>query len=342
VKERPTANGTESHTWTPAKRFDDFALVCCGRPHLTLLTDPDAFSLTQRVGRMGPVTLSEIVVGSDMSMDGGEVCGSYRVLVLQSGRTECLHNGSAVSAGPGTVSVYGPEDLGSARWPAGAKMICFKIERSAVDDALSYALGRQVTSQPDFTPVMPTDAAATRSWINMLVLFKEQFFRSDSLLNQPLAGMPFVDSLVRGFLLAADHSHRDSLTRDQRLVAPRAICTAVDIIEEEANLPLTVSSIAARCHVSVRSLQQGFQCHLGTSPMAYLREVRLRRAHQILLESDPSTLTVASVAYHWGFTNLGRFAAAHAARYRATPTETLRRRTFQRTATELRIRTRTA
>jgi transcriptional regulator GlxA family with amidase domain len=66
--------------------------------------------------------------------------------------------------------------------------------------------------------------------------------------------------------------------------------------------------------------------------MAYLRKVRLRRAHQTLLESDPSTTTVASVAYHWGFSNLGRFAAAHAARYREAPVETLRRRVFQRSA----------
>jgi transcriptional regulator GlxA family with amidase domain len=95
-------------------------------------------------------------------------------------------------------------------------------------------------------------------------------------------------------------------------------------------LPLSLSTIAARCHVSVRSLQQGFQRHLGTTPMAHLREVRLRRAHQNLLESDPSITSVASVAYHWGFTNLGRFAAAHTARYDEPPAATLRRRAFRR------------
>src|SRR4029077_2536294 len=94
--------------------------------------------------------------------------------------------------------------------------------------------------------------------------------------------------------------------------------------------PLTVSSIAARCHVSVRSLQQDFRRYLGTSPMAYLREVRLRRAHQSVLESAPWATSVASVAYRWGFTNLGRFAAAHAARYDEPPATTLRRRTFLR------------
>ena len=159
----------------------------------------------------------------------------------------------------------------------------------------------------------------------MLGLFAQQLFHPDGLIHQPLVGMPFVDSLVRGFLLAAEHSQRNALMGRERSVTPHAIRTAVDVIEAEAHLPLTLSSIAARSQVSVRSLQQGFKRHLGMSPMSYLREVRLRRAHQTLIESDPSTVTVASVAYDWGFTNLGRFAAAHAARYREPPAKTLRR-----------------
>ena len=210
-------------------------------------------------------------------------------------------------------------------WDTGSKVSLFKFDRWAVEDALSDALGRQLTSQPDFVPIMRTDAAPTRSFLKMLGLFAQQLFHPDGLIHQPLVGMPFVDSLVRGFLLAAEHSQRGAITGDEHPVVPRAIRTAVDVIEAEAHLPLTLSSIAARSQVSVRSLQQGFKRHLGMSPMSYLREVRLRRAHQTLIESDPSTVTVASVAYDWGFTNLGRFAAAHAARYREPPAKTLRR-----------------
>ncbi|MCV7401776.1 AraC family transcriptional regulator [Mycobacterium fragae] len=342
VTERPRADASESYIWTPAKEFDDFARVCCGRPHLRLLADPDSFSLTQRVGRMGPVALSEIAVGSDMPMDGNQPCDSYRVVLVQAGRTEAEHRGCSLVGGPGSAAVYAPEGLGSGQWDAGSKMICLKIDRVAVDKALSDALGRQVMSQVDFTPVLPTHAAPTRSWINMLVSFKEHLFRPDSVLAQPLVGMPFVDGLVRGFLFAAEHPHLDALTGGPRPLAPRAIRTAVEIMETEAHLPLTLSSIAARCYISVRTLQQGFRRHLDTTPMAYLREVRLRRAHEDLLKFDPSVVTVASIAYQWGFSNLGRFAAAHAERYRETPTETLRRRAFQRSTTELVIHTRTA
>jgi AraC-like DNA-binding protein len=236
-----------------------------------------------------------------------------------------VHRGWSVGAVAGAAAVYAPEGVAAAKWDAGTEMICFKIDRGAVDAALGDALGRQVTSQPDFAPLMPRNAAPTQSWLNMLVLFAEQFFRPGGLLNQPLAGLPFIDSLVRGFLIAAEHSHRGAVMGDGKQVEPRALCIAVDIMEAEAHLPLTLSSIAARSQVSVRSLQLAFKRHLGTSPMSYLREVRLRRAHQTLLESDPSAVTVASVAYEWGFTNLGRFAAAHAARYREQPAKTLRR-----------------
>jgi AraC-like DNA-binding protein len=97
----------------------------------------------------------------------------------------------------------------------------------------------------------------------------------------------------------------------------------MDIIEAGPHLPLTTSALAKQCHVSVRTLQEGFQRHLGMSPMAYLRVVRLRRAHRDLRSADPAHTTVARIAHRWGFTHLGRFAAAHQRMYGQTPLQAL-------------------
>lgn len=281
---------------------------------------------------MGPIAFSEFVTGSDVLVDSGEHCSGYRVNVVQSGSLGSIHRGSSLCAGAGTVAVYRPEGHSAARWAADSRMLGVTIDRCAVDDALSDALGRHVKSQVDFTSITPIDALPTRSWVNMLLLFTEQFCQPDSLFNQPLVAMPFIDSLVRGFLLAVDHPDREAVATGTGQAPPRAIRAAIDIIEAEAHLPTTVSSLAARSHVSVRALQEGFRSHLGMSPMAYLRDVRLRRAHQTLIESDPSEVTVASVAYRWGFTNLGRFAATHADRYGEIPSVTLNRGAFPRQA----------
>lgn len=312
--------------WGTVKSFDQFALACCGRPHLNLKTDPETFTLVQRLGQMGAVTISDFVVGADMWMDSGAECDAYRVLVVEAGRSERVREGLTVTAGPGSATVYAPRGLGAARWAAGTRMTCFRIGSGSMHDVLCDVLGHGVPSQIEINPVLLTTVEPTRTWLNMLLLFKEQYFRPESPLRQPMVGLPFAESLVRGFLLATEHTYRDALVKERR-VSPSAIRAAIEIIEEEAQLPLTPAMIAARCHISVRSLQKGFRRHLGVSPMSYLRDVRLRRAHQVLVDADPSTVTVASVAYRWGFSNLGRFAAAHAARYGEPPATTLRRNT---------------
>jgi AraC-like DNA-binding protein len=325
-----TADASSAWGWMTGTGPEGFVALSEDEPYVELLSDPDTFFVSQRAGAYGPVVVAENRIDADMDIDCGALRSTYRVNVPSAGHFESTHRGSSLIAGPGTAVLYLPEGEARSRWAEGSALLSIRIDRSAIEDALSDSLGRQLTAQIDFTPRISTGSATTQSWINMLSLFAEQLFRVDSILAQPMVGLPFVDSLVRGLLLAADHPYRSVVTGGTQVVGNRAIRAAVEVIEEEAHLPLTVSSIAARCHVSVRSLQQDFRRYVGTSPMAYLREVRLRRAHQSLLESDPSTTNVASVAYHWGFTNLGRFAAAHAARYDELPAATLRRRTHRR------------
>jgi Helix-turn-helix domain len=74
----------------------------------------------------------------------------------------------------------------------------------------------------------------------------------------------------------------------------------MDIIETCPQMPLTTATLAMQCHVSVRTLQEGFRRHLGMSPMAYLWTVRLRHAHRDLRSANPAHVTVASIAHRWG------------------------------------------
>jgi transcriptional regulator GlxA family with amidase domain len=87
--------------------------------------------------------------------------------------------------------------------------------------------------------------------------------------------------------------------------------------------PFTAATLARTANVSVRTLQAGFQRYTGRSPMAYLCDVRLARAHEDLRAADPSLITVGRIAHRWCFTHLGRFAASYRARYRTTPSQTL-------------------
>ena len=96
-------------------------------------------------------------------------------------------------------------------------------------------------------------------------------------------------------------------------------------IHDEPEKPFTVADLAAIAGMSVRSLQEGFRRHLGCTPMAYLQQERLLRAHETLRRADPLRITVAAIAHRWGFAHLGRFASAYRARFGEPPSDTLRR-----------------
>ena len=129
--------------------------------------------------------------------------------------------------------------------------------------------------------------------------------------------------MLNGFVLAAATEHVAGLSAPVG-ARPASVRTAIDLIESQPQEALTLSLIAQRCEVSPRTLQKAFQQHLGMSPMEYLRDVRLRRAHEELRAADPFDASVAAVARRWGFGHLGRFAAAHEAKYGQTPLRTLR------------------
>jgi AraC-like DNA-binding protein len=329
----------DTDSWVSVRSLDDFAELRKSQlesaaywwPEIGPVGDTSSFSFTHRMRRLGPITVLDADFHDDVWVNGGELRPHYHVTVPVATSSAAVEGNFSVDAAPGSVAVYRPEGKAGVSSYVG-RLLAVMIDREAVEDTIASALGRSVTSQIDFQPTMRTTTQAVRSWITMVSVFAEQLFRPRSVLHQPMVGIPFAESVVRGLLLATDHSYRATLEGESSEPPPRAIRAAIEFVEAEADQPLTVSALAARSHVSVRSLQHGFRVHVGKTPMAYLRDVRLSRAHQTLLESDPSTVTVASVAYRWGFTNLGRFAAAHAARYGESPLKTLRRRALPRSA----------
>lgn len=70
---------------------------------------------------------------------------------------------------------------------------------------------------------------------------------------------------------------------------------------------------------SVRRLQEGFRRWVGSSPTAYLTEIRLRRAHADLTATPAAT--VSDVAARWGFSSASRFAAAYRRHYGVPPSQ---------------------
>jgi AraC-like DNA-binding protein len=295
-------------------------------PHrLGLLGPSKSFGLSQRVTRVGPITVGDITYDTDVAINFEQGRASYHVCVPLKGWLESRHRGQQLSLTPTLAAIYRPDaEITATRWPGGSRHLAVKIDQVAVDRALQTLVEGPVDFPIAFNTTLPVKAGAAHDWVRLVLMMHRQLECPDNLIQHSLVWDPLVESLIHGLLLVADHPHRQALAAFSDPGRPAAIRDAMEIIETGPHLPLTIATLAEQCHVSVRTLQERFQRHLGMSPMAYVRLVRLRRAHRDLRAADPSHSTVACIAHRWGFTHLGRFVAAHKGMYGETPLQTLR------------------
>ena len=132
--------------------------------------------------------------------------------------------------------------------------------------------------------------------------------------------------VVDGLLLTQPHNYHDLLHRPVAPGGAGAIARAAELMEELPGESWTVVRLAQEVHLSVRALQYGFKRDYDMPPMAYLKRVRLRHAHEALLASRPEITTVQAIAMDCGFLHMGRFAAAYREAFGEPPSRTLARR----------------
>jgi AraC-like DNA-binding protein len=295
-------------------------------PHdLDQLDSSRPFSVTYRIGQAGPITVGDVTYAADMRLDFRELATAYHVNIPVRGFLRSRHRGEDITAAPGLAAVFNPEgDTVFTRWPAGSRTLAVKIDRGAVSKALAAATGHGKVSHPDVASGLDVRTGPGRSLAHMLIVFSHQLADDSSVLRNPLVAEPFAESVVNGFLVATSSAYQKALAIRADPARPALVRAATDLIEASPHLPWTTAALAAQCHVGVRTLQKGFQHHLGVSPTAYVRGVRLRRAHEDLRAGDPASTSVTAIAHRWGFTHLSRFAAAYRDAYGELPARTLR------------------
>jgi AraC-like DNA-binding protein len=175
--------------------------------------------------------------------------------------------------------------------------------------------------QPLRFELRPFSPGLEQAWTQAVALLI-WYERMDIVL--PTAASLAFDEFMLSLVLAKhQHNYSDDLHRASGAAAPRVVREAEHWMRE-GGAELTVSAIAAKVGVSLRSLEAGFRNWHKSTPGEYLRNIRLRAARAELLAPTQST-TVTSAALGNGFFHLPRFSAYYRAAFNETPGQTLRR-----------------
>lgn len=292
-----------------------------------------------RIGAAGPCTRAQITrrvlapgVGFDdlnYSFDigyRGEPQGRMIICDVISNTIRRTSEGHDETFGPGDLFLISQPDL-----PYAGVAHSSRLRFTVLDPAVcTQVAASQDDGHADPVRVLDHRPVSRRA---ALQLRRTTAYVRDSVLAVPEAKRsPLVVSaatqlLAASVLLAFPNSAVTGTTaKDQHDANPATLRRAVAFIEANPDADIVLADIARAACVTPRAVQLAFRRHLDTTPMAYLRRVRLDHAHQDLAAASPGEgTTVTTVSYRWGFASPGRFAEAYRAAYGVLPSDTLSR-----------------
>ncbi|GAA4914492.1 AraC-like DNA-binding protein [Actinomycetospora succinea] len=214
-------------------------------------------------------------------------------------------------------------------WDDGVDVVGYAVDT----DAVSLVGGELSGLEPSavrFDSMLPVDAARERYLVQAMSHLGRDTLDNPEALATPLVRAATLRHLATVVLLTFPNTALDAAEDPTRAgpgrAEPATVRRAAAYIETHAHEPIGLDDIAVAARIGARGLQHAFARHRDTTPLGYLRRVRLDRAHRELRGADPSAGdTVAAIATRWGFAHGGRFSAEYRHVYGCSPSETLRR-----------------
>jgi len=274
---------------------------------------------------VGPVSFSRLQHGADVSIDPGCLKDFLLVQMPIKGKAEISCGKSHIGSHPKLASVLTPEMPLKMWWSGCCDKIIVRIPREELERQCAQHLGHGLRQPIEFQLGMDVTEKGGNDWLRLVAFLVGELDRNSSMIyNSPLIRAQMVQMLVTTLLFCQPNNYRDTLLRPAPPIAPYYVKRVEEYIAANADQPITIIELSNYAGVSTRALYAGFRNFRNTSPMAHLKEVRLQRAHDDLLNAKQGE-RVTTIAMRWGFTHLGNFTAAYKRKFGEQPSDTLRR-----------------
>lgn len=271
---------------------------------------------------LGPaISLNRLAHGAAVHIDPDRLEHFFLVQMPLSGEASVWHQNSRHRCTPGQASVISPQDGVRMDWSADCDQFMLHINRQRLEHVASALWGQTPAALRLATTLDLRQGAGAHWWQLMHYLAawcQPGTDRSSHGLHTALLE-DHVLSLLLQMVWAPAQADRAVPTH----ASPR-LRQLEQYIEAHLDQAITVTDLAHAAHVSVRLVQQLFAREHGTTPLAYIRRLRLARVRHDLSHPGPDT-RVLQTATRWGFEHAGRFAAAYQQAYGESPSTTLAR-----------------
>jgi AraC-like DNA-binding protein len=209
------------------------------------------------------------------------------------------------------------------RFGEGCEQLIVRVERTDLEHHLEQQLGRHIEGPVEFKPAVPLTTSSAREITSLLRFMTTALTDAGGISSSPLARKNMASLLISGLITCLEHNYREEIAENVARPRPAYIARAQEFMRQNLAEPIGPDEIAAVANVSTRALFAGFKLYLNTTPMRYLKELRLDMVHQVLSSTEPRRASVTTIAMDYGFLHLGHFCAAYKQKFGELPRETL-------------------
>jgi AraC-like DNA-binding protein len=301
--------------------------VALGGEHsVSYLSRERRLDLRHRQAKIGDIAVHSLQYGAGVMISAPQLPDFYLLQFTLVGECQ-LWQGTHHNLLPaGSVAVINPGRAFRKAWMPGTRQLLLRIAKRLVEREFRVWTSGDEAGSLEFD-MQPVDDTAKVGTVARYVQMLCDDLRSEaSHLSHPLVADRVASGLVALLLTSMPHNKTRAIeaAADQP-GAPFFVRRVEQFIEEHARDMITLTDLTGIAGVSTRALQMSFQRFRNTTPMAYLRAIRLELARTDMANAGRQGSSVAAVANAVGFGNLGRFARDYQARFGELPSHTLRR-----------------
>ena len=271
------------------------------------------------------ISLNYMEYGAEVQITPGELHDFFLIQLPLSGSARIQSGKQEVISTSMVASIPAPDQYLTMRWSADCHQLLIQINRDTLEQQLSYLLGRPIQKPLVFDLLMNGERDDIASWWRFIWYVIHEFEYNVSLAISNTAVSHMERAIMAHLLYAQPHNYTDALNAQTRSIAPVHVKRAEEYMQEHVTMPISINDLVKITSVSARSLYDGFRRFRSTTPMNYLRSLRLKNVHKDLLECSENT-RVTEIATKWSFTQFGRFSVAYKKVYGQSPSDTIRQR----------------
>jgi AraC-like DNA-binding protein len=271
----------------------------------------------------GPFAIEDVDLAGQMFAEAGPL---NQVVVVWPKRGTVTGRSGGLTTGAGVDQVALVSQTGEAlsTQTDDVDLVSVMIDPALLASVATGSSMGHLSTSVRFNSLVPVDAAAARLWQRTVEYVKDDLL-SDDAMATPLVLGHAARMLAAVTLSTFPHTAiTDAHSQDRIDATPILLRRAVEYMEVNAAADVSIGDIAGAVHLTPRAVQYMFRRHLATTPIQYLRRIRLEYAHRDLVEGDRMRTTVTAIAAKWGFTHTGRFAVQYRHAYGRSPHTTLR------------------